>query len=242
MDDLWAKIAADIGKSPVVAAWFTAGGALIAALVSALVSYLVARRAVYINAVTVERSKWIEALRATISSYSGIAGKISARRDQDSRYARGEEWAKDTETLRRLLSDLTLRLNPTESEALNLLRIAEKLDQAARVHRPGEFLLANQMMILHAQWVTKAEWDRVKQEASGWTAGPLFIWKNWLRRRRYRAFLRSSGSLHRLDLIGAGQPEIISTLARSEMTLTTDPQPDRPLPRAIRTWFKRCDR
>lgn len=217
MEDLWQKIVADIGKSPVVAAWFTAGGAMMAAAVSALVSYLVAHRSVYINAVTAERSKWIEALRGTISSYSGTAGKVSARRRLEPKYEKSSDWATDTEILQKLLSDLTLRLNPTEAEALNLLRAAKKLDQAARIHRPADFILANEIMIRHAQWVAKAEWDRVKQEASGWLATPHYVLRNWRRRRAYRAFLESGGDLKRLNMIGAGETEIAVTLARSEM-------------------------
>ncbi len=226
MENLWHKIAADIGKSPVAAAWFTAGGAVIAAAVSASVSYLVAHRSVYINAVTAERSKWIEALRGTISSYSGAARKITTRRRFDKNYEGSLDWATDTEILQKLLSDLTLRLNPTEMEALNLLRAAKKLDQAARIHRPVDFILANEIMIRHAQWVAKAEWERVKQEASGWLALPQHLLRNWRRRRAYAAFLKADGNLKRLDLIGAGESEITVTLARSSMDTPEDIRPN----------------
>jgi hypothetical protein len=217
MQDLGAQIAAEFAKSPVVAAWFTAGGAIFAATISALVSYLVAHRSVYINAVTAERSKWIEAMRATISSYSGLAGKMSARQNQDPKYQKGAEFAADGELLQKLLSDLTLRLNPTEQEARDLLRVAKKLDQTVRLHRPVDYTLVNEIMIRHAQWVTKAEWEQVKREASGVLARPYFSYRKWRRDRDYAAFLGSDGSLDRLDLVGSAQPEGVVALARSAM-------------------------
>lgn len=217
MQGLGAQIAAEFAESPVVAAWFTAGGAIFAALVSALVSYLVAHRSVYINAVTAERSKWIEAMRSTISSYSGLAGKMSARQKQDPKYQKGAEFAADGELLQKLLSDLTLRLNPTEQEARDLLRVAKKLDQTVRLHRQVDYTLVNEIMIRHAQWVTKAEWEQVKREASGVLAGPYFLYRKWRRGRAYLAFLKSDGSLDQLDLVGSAQPEGVVVLARSAM-------------------------
>lgn len=206
----------EVARTPVVAAWFTAGGALLAAVVSAFISYAVAHRSVYINAVTVERSKWIEALRVTVSKYSGAAGKISARR-RDPAYENSEDWAKDTEALGTLLTDLTIRLNPTEPAAQNLLLAARKLNSAARLHTSAAVILANEVMVRHSQWVLKAEWERVKQEASGKLSAPLRVWRNAKRRKAYLAFLQRDGSLHRLKAIGAGKKDIELTLLRSEM-------------------------
>ncbi len=214
------QIVTDVGRNPVLAAWFTAGGAILAATVSALVAFLVAQRSVYMNAVTAERSKWIEALRGTISQYSGAAGKISARR-RVGEYDTDLDWATDTEALQTLLSDLTLRLNPTEDEARHLLFAARKVNAAARLHSPAAFILANEIMIRHAQWVAKGEWERVKQEASGALAWPWFAWRSWRRGLAYAAFLEADGSLKRLDLIGAGKSDAELTLARSEMDVIT---------------------
>lgn len=201
-------------QATAVASWFT----LFAAALSALVSYLVARRSVYINAVTAERSKWIEALRGTISKFSGAAGKVSARR-RNSDYEKSQDWASDTEGLQILLSDLTLRLNPTEPEAQNLLRAAKKLNAAARLHTPAAVILANEIMVRHAQWVLKAEWERVKREASSSLQAPVFWWRKWRRSRAYAAFLQNDGALGRLDAIGAGKGDVELTLLRSQMDI-----------------------
>jgi hypothetical protein len=212
----WFQVAQDAARSPVVAAWFTATGALLSAAVSALVSYLVSRRSVYINAVTVERSKWIGALRGTISKFSGAADRVSTLKVNPG-YAQVVDWAADTQNLHTLLSDLTLRLNPTETEALNLLRAAKKLDQAARLHSHAAVILADEIMTRHAQWVLKAEWERVKQEAAGPLRAPKFWWRNWRRRMAYAKFLKKDGSLDRLDQIGTGKTDAELILLRSEM-------------------------
>jgi hypothetical protein len=186
-------------QATVIAAWLAAT----AALVGALVSYLVARRGVYINSVTTERSRWIEALRATISKLSGAASKLHASRNTNG-YINSTAHAADLEVLRTHLVELTLRINPTEDEAQGLLLAANKLDRAARLHAYDALTLADEVMTLHAQWVLKAEWERVKQEASGFLAQPYFWWRNWRRSVAYEEFLTGEGSLVRLDVIGAG--------------------------------------
>ena len=110
-----------------------------------------------------------------------------------------------------------MRLNPTEPEASNLLRAAKKLNASARLHNSAAVILADEIMLRHAQWVLKAEWERVKQEASGPLQAPKNWWRNWCRRRAYAAFLKRDGSLHRLDEIGAGKSDLELTLLRSEM-------------------------
>ena len=214
--DFWIKFAKELWTSTGVVAQIAAAGAIIAAGVSAVVSYLVARRGIYVNAVTIERSKWIESLRGTISKFSGAAIKLNTR-NLDGAYQASQDRAADIELLKTLLADLTLRLNPTELEAKNLLRAAVKLDAAARIHTPPSVVLANEIMIRHAQWAAKAEWERVKQEASGWGSGLFYVWRNLKRRRAYNRFLRQDGSLHRLDAIGAGKSDIELDLLRSEM-------------------------
>jgi len=72
-------------------------------------------------------------------------------------------------------------------------------------------------MMRHGQWVLKAEWERVKQEASGFLRVPVYWWRNWRRRKAYNDFLLKDGSLRRLDMIGAGKSELELTFARSEM-------------------------
>lgn len=205
----------------VVGAWFTGGAAIIGVVISAVVSTIVSRRSVYINAVTAERSKWIETLRGTISKLSAAADRVvtlrQAKQAQATGYAESVEWATDTQELHRLMSDLMLRLNPTEHEALNLLKAARKLNAAARLHSSTAVILADEIMVRHAQWVLKAEWERVKEEAAGRLQAPKFWIRRWRRRRAYKQFLLGAGSLGRLDAIGAGKSDLDLTLLRSEI-------------------------
>jgi hypothetical protein len=214
----WFEVLQDPKRVGVLAAWFTGGAAIVGVVISAVVSTIVSRRSVYINAVTAERSKWIETLRGTISKLSAAADRVVTLRQATTfDYAASVEWATDTQELHRLMSDLMLRLNPTEQEALNLLKAARKLNAAARLHSPAAVILADEIMVRHAQWVLKAEWERVKEEAAGRLQAPKFWMRGWQRRRAYKRFLVSGGSLDRLDAIGAGKSDLDLTLLRSEM-------------------------
>jgi len=220
----WFGVLQDQTRVAVVAAWFTGGAAIIGVVISAVVSTIVSRRSVYINAVTAERSKWIEALRGTISKLSAAADRVvtlrqaqHAQQAQAADYAESVEWATDTQELHRLMSDLMLRLNPTEHEALNLMKAARKLNAAARLHSSAAVILADEIMVRHAQWVLKAEWERVKEEAAGSLQAPKFCIRRWRRRRAYKQFLLGAGSLQRLDAIGAGRSDRDLTLLRSEI-------------------------
>ena len=212
------EVLEDPTRVGVVAAWFTGGAAIISVIISAVVSTIVSRRSVYINAVTAERSKWIEMLRGTISKMSAAADRVvTLRKAKTVDYAESVEWATDTQELHRLMSDLMLRLNPTEPEALNLLKAARKLNAAARLHSSAAVILADEIMVRHAQWVLKGEWERVKEEAAGPLKAPRFWIRGWRRRRAYKQFLLNEGSLKRLDAIGAGRSDLDLTLLRSEM-------------------------
>lgn len=212
------EILEDPAQVGVVVAWFTGGAAIISVIISAVVSTMVSRRSVYINAVTAERSKWIELLRGTIAKMSAVADRVvTLRKAKTGDYAESVEWATDKQELHRLLSDLMLRLNPTEPEALNLLKAARKLNAAARLHSPAAVILADEIMVRHAQWVLKGEWERVKEEAAGPLKAPKFWIRGWQRRRAYKQFLQTDGSLKRLDAIGEGRPDPDLTLLRSQM-------------------------
>jgi len=217
----WFEILRDPTKVAVVAAWFTGGAALAGVVISAIVSTIVSRRSVYINAVTSERSKWIEALRSTISKLTAAADRVvTLRQAEGANYAESVEWATDTQEMHRLLTDLMLRLNPTEPEALNLLKAARKLNASARLHSSAAVILADEVMVRHAQWVLKAEWERVKEEAAGRLQALRFWYRRRRRRSAYNRFLLQDGSLEKLDAIGAGKTDLELTLLRSQMDVT----------------------
>ena len=153
------------------------------------------------------------------SGFESDPVSVQIRKESVAAYEEGPEWVADTERLQTALVELTLRLNPTEREARNLIFAAKKLDQATRLHSPPAVLLANELMVRHAQWVLKAEWDQVKWEASGSFRRIGLYWRRRRRRRAYDAFLRKDGSLERLNRIGAGATELELTQLRSGMDL-----------------------
>ncbi|TIN90670.1 MAG: hypothetical protein E5Y06_31600 [Mesorhizobium sp.] len=223
MIEWFSHISSDPAYVPVVAAWFAAITSLVATLITIVTAKITARttasvasRSVYINSVTAERSKWIDALRSSVASYTGAAERLISRR-KDPKYEDSSEWATDVQSLRTNLSNLKMRLNPREEIARNLIAAARKVDQAARIHRWADVDLACEIMVRHSQWVLKIEWNRVKMEAaSGAELKKLKMAEAELE-KDYAAFLVADGSLHRLDAIGAGKDELAITLLRSEM-------------------------
>ena len=216
-------IASDPAYVPVVAAWFAAITSFVAALITIVTAKITARttssvasRSVYINSVTAERSKWIDALRRSIADYTGAAERVISRR-KDPKYDHTPEWATDVQSLRTNLSNLKMRLNPRETIARNLIVAARKVDQAARIHRWADVDLASEIMVRHGQWVLKFEWNRVKMEAASGAELKRLKAAEVELEKDYAAFLAADGSLHRLDAIGAGKDELTITLLRSEM-------------------------
>lgn len=217
------QIAANPTGIPVVAAWFAAIASFAVAVMSFITALIttrttsrVASRSVYINSVTAERSKWIDALRRSIADFSGAAERVISRR-HDPKYEHSSDWAADVQTLRTHLSSLKMRLNPREASSQDLITAARKLDQAARIHRWADVELATEVMVRHGQWILKFEWNRVKMEAAAGSELRKLKRDEIDLNRDYAEFLENDGSLARLDAIGAGRSSIDVALLRSEM-------------------------
>lgn len=229
MIDWLYRVTSDPAYVPVVAAWSAAITSFVVALITIVTVKITARtttnvasRSVYINSVTAERSKWIDALRRSIADYTGSAERVISRR-KDSKYEHSSEWAADVQSLRTNLSNVKMRLNPREAIARNLIAAARKVDQAARIHRWVDVDLASEIMVRHSQWVLKIEWNRVKMEAaSGFELKKLRAAELQLE-RDYAVFMAADGSLHRLDAIGAGKDELTISQLRSEMDVEAPP-------------------
>lgn len=100
MIDWLQKVSSDPAYIPVIVACVAAAASIAGAVITifnvtitARTTASVASRAVYINSVTAERSKWIDALRKSIADYSGAAERVLARR-KDPKYADSVEWAR----------------------------------------------------------------------------------------------------------------------------------------------------
>ena len=175
-------------------------GVIVSAVLSTWVSKLVARRTNYLNVVTAERSKWIENLRSNIAKYSALAHTISYRSTTGSIL---DLTSPEMQTLLREMRDirsyLKLQLNPHGEIDKNIIRLVDAIYDASRQTAVGLLLdTAEQLLIVHAQWLLKAEWEKVKAEAS-WS---LNCWRKAREARRlseYKEFATNMAPIATLD-------------------------------------------
>lgn len=165
---------------------------LAAAIVAAAVSYLVSRRSIYINSVTVERSKWIGELRSNISILSSQVLSINhiLVDGRTIEHIRSEEFQCQAKEIHRLTSLIKLQLNPFGEIDKHILQIIDDLEQSFQ--NPTDFSWAGKdyLLIAHAQYLLKAEWEKVKLEAAGPLRKPWLWVKSKLHMRRYRQFVK----------------------------------------------------
>jgi hypothetical protein len=156
--------------------WQTVGVALIplGGVVGGFVAQtLIAGRNVYINSITAERSKWLDKLRINLSAYYSLSASITYRQrtlaaitDDDIRKQQVAGRYTDLEKLEERASLLRLQLNPQGDIDGNVLAIIEAL-QAHQDHKGPDIPALRELVISHAQWLLKAEWEKVKWEAGG---------------------------------------------------------------------------
>ncbi len=127
--------------------------ALCGVVISALVAWLTALKGLCVNAVTVERSKWINALRENIASFSGKLRTLSFRAETKSLDERARI-AAITE-INNLISLIHLQLNPHGTIESNIAKILERTPGLAE-HADGEALRREDTrLIAHCQWQLK---------------------------------------------------------------------------------------
>jgi len=166
--------------------------ALCGVVISALVAWLTALRGQYVSAVTVERSKWINALRENIASFSGKLRTLSFRaetknRDDQARIAAVTE-------INNLISLIHLQLNPHGTIERNIATILERMPALAEKADGAALRKEDRLLIAHCQWLLKAEWEKVKYEARLLTR-PWLLIKRMLYHCSYRRFCRNAGRL-----------------------------------------------
>lgn len=197
--DIVTRIYHALGGGAAALAVIVALIAMVGALAGVVTSYLVAGRAVYINSITAERSKWIEKLRTSIGTYSGLLAELSFT-------LMGQKVLSETGSgtaplvvnvltkINNIASVVQLQLNPWNEIDKNLLRL---IDSVVIRDRTDHLLVdkADKLLIAHSQWLLKAEWEKVKYEAHG----GLYRWWNnnedEKRLKKYRAWAAAEGSL-----------------------------------------------
>ncbi len=159
-----------LGGGPAALAILLALIALCGAIGGAVTSYSIAGRAVYVNSITAERSKWIDKLRTNLATYSGLLAELSfklllLKKEQHQEAAAGEILAL-LKHIKDVVSLIQLQLNPWGVIDRNILLLLENI--VVRLDsEPTLIDKADKLLIAHSQWLLKAEWEKVKFEARG---------------------------------------------------------------------------
>jgi transcription-repair coupling factor (superfamily II helicase) len=183
------------GSAAIVAAFI----ALVGVILSAIISSLIARKSNYITAVTTERSKWIDKLRNNLSQFAGSAAYLFHKMQTAANYATLPEHDELVQQLERLEALIRLQLNPFGAIDKNIITLVDKTARFADKQTDQKFLKAHSLLILHAQWLLKEEWETVKLESVGILRGLWYRGKRYWRRSLYQQFCQTQGSLASID-------------------------------------------
>ena len=143
--------------------------AVIAAGVSlaiAILAAIIQTRNNYLQAVTAERSKWIDKLRMNIAALSGMIRTLSYKNLTGTISFNSQEYISSLDEINKVVALIRLQLNPDGTVDQNILSLLDRLpylSESAQRHpllRRGDDLL-----IAHSQWLLKDEWEKVKREA-----------------------------------------------------------------------------
>lgn len=185
----------DTAQVALVAACLT----FLSAGIAALVSLWVSARTRYINAVTAQRSEWIEKLRINIAKYSGTARSLHYKISKGEKAAASQEYDALILAANDLIPLIRLQLNPFGKADQNFLRIINQVALFAEKEDSSGLDKADDLLIRHAQWLLKAEWEKVKSESRGVLSRPGAWVKTFLYNCRYRKFCEGEGSLSAVE-------------------------------------------
>ena len=168
------------------------------AVVAGLVSLWVSARTRYINAVTAQRSEWIEKLRNNIAKYSGTARSLHYKMAKDPKATASPEYDALILAANDLIPLIRLQLNPFGEIDQNIIRIIDRVALFAEKKDGSKLDKADALLIAHAQWLLKAEWEKVKSESRGILSKPYAWIRVFKYSRAYRRFCKAEGNLSAL--------------------------------------------
>ncbi len=157
--------------------------ALFGVLISLIVSLYVSQKAVFINSVTVERSKWIDKLRENLAEFLRTCSSILLETDKQSPEFKEKQSKADG-----LIALIKLQLNPNDEIDGNIIEFLGKLPEAAE--KGENYRKLENKFIGHCQFLIKEEWEKVKSEAKNNLFGPSCddLRKLNERKRKYKDF------------------------------------------------------
>jgi hypothetical protein len=92
-----------------------------------------------------------------------------------------------------------LQLNPFGLIETNVAKILKKMPSLAEKKDGKELREADDLLIAHSRWLLKAEWEKVKYEASGLLRPFLWVKGKWYL-HRYKNFSAGEGCLNKIGL------------------------------------------
>lgn len=119
------------------------------------------RRTTYINSVTAERVKWINALRENVSKYAGLTYNWVIS-DVEEGSDESKEILKEIDQLRILIQ---LQINPKEKLGGKIIFWIDTISSHTHESQKGELKKDLKGMVTDVQELLKIEWDKVKDEA-----------------------------------------------------------------------------
>jgi hypothetical protein len=135
-------------------------------VVAALIAYTASKKALYVNSVTVERTKWIGSLRINISEICKESRIFNFKLELDHNFKNSDEYKTHVSTISGLMSIIRLQLNPNGKIDGNVLTLIRGLPIRAEMLSSAQLMIYEDLLIRHSQWLLKAEWEKVKLEAS----------------------------------------------------------------------------
>jgi hypothetical protein len=169
--------------------------ALCGVLFSAVVAFLSSRKAIYINSVTVERSKWIDAIRLNLAELSKESRTLNYKLNTINGFFKSSDHIIYIDHVNELTALIRLQLNPRGLFDKNVMVLLNIIPSAAQGVDSRDIVRLDDLLMSHSQWLLKAEWEKVKFEASG-ILRKCWIWcKLGIHSRRYRNFCKGEGRL-----------------------------------------------
>lgn len=166
--------------------------ALAGTITASWLSFVVSRKTVYLNTVTVERSKWIDKLRRNISNVVTLARDMDIKMYLDNEFCVTNAYLIASKKLTGAMTLVRLQLNPAGHIDSNILSLMDAIDGSIGSQ---DYDSLERLIIRHSQWLLKEEWEKVKYESSGFWSR---LWSRYKARRRardYNAFCKTGGAV-----------------------------------------------
>jgi endo-1,4-beta-D-glucanase Y len=130
-------------------------------LVNIVYNIYINRRTTYINSVTSERVKWINALRENVSKYAGLTYNWVIS-DIEEGSEESKKILKEIDQLRILIQ---LQINPNEDLGKSIISCIDTI--STHTHESQKEVLKKDLkgLVSDVQNLLKEEWDKVKDEA-----------------------------------------------------------------------------